>query len=1098
MKKKIVILLGVVFALVLSFALTACGKVALKLTFKVDGEVYQTISTSGNEVISMPENPTKDGFIFDGWFWDEGTWQKPFTANSLLDTPLSSDMSVYAKFSVDATPTGTEIKAEGFEKNDSVYYTKVSNTTETFSFIGKIRVADGAIWRVFTDVACTAEVPSRTKEVSVGDNKFYILVTNGNDVNSYPFVVRRRPIHTVTYRTNNGSYITSQRVEEDSYATDFTPTRAGYTFKAWNYDFTQPIVGDTTITASFDVVTYNIEYDLAGGEFEGEHVKTYTVETPTFALATPVKRGYTFLGWYDGDKKVEIITRNSIGDRSFTAKWGATPYSITYNLGGGTNATNNPTTYTVEQTITLSDASRDGYRFVGWKEGNVIEKGNVGAKTFTAQWEVVTYSIFYNLDGGEFGGEYHQSYDIATDTFSLVAPVKRGYTFLGWYDGETKVVQIEKGNFGEKRFTAKWETTLYNITYNLGSGTNSTNNPLTYTFEEKVNFFDPYYINGDFIEWQDENGNKITKIEKGSIGDVSITAVYDLYDVKLRLNNDDTFTVVGKQTEGNTVNIKSEYKGKKVTSIGSSAFSGCSGLTSITIPDSVMSIGGHAFDGCPIVIATMPTAAISSIPKTKLKTVIITAGESIGDSAFSGCYRLTSVTIGNSVTSIGGHAFDGCPIETATIPTTAISSIPKIKLKTVIITTGESIGSDAFDGCYSLTSVTIPDSVTSIGDSAFMYCYSLTSVTIPNSVTSIGDSAFNGCSSLTSVTIPDNVTSIGDSAFSGCSNLTSITIGNSVTNIGYGAFYGCSSLTSVTIPNSVTSIGVRAFYYCYRLVEVYNLSTLNIEIGTVNNGHAGYYAIDVYTDINTSSKLYKEGDYIIHTADNGARMLIGYFGTETNITIPDSVTSIGAYAFSGCSSLTNTTIPNSVTSIGNYAFYNCSSLTSITIPDSVTSIGAYAFSGCSSLTNITIPNSVMSIGIYVFDNCRSLTNVKISDGVMSIGWGMFFNCSSLTSITIGNSVTNIGYRAFHDCSSLTSVTIPDSVTIINASAFGGCSRLTSVYYKGSAEEWVKIDGVESDDTYLQSATKYFYSETEPTDDGNYWRYVGGVPTVWAK
>ena len=857
MKKKIVILLGVVFALVLSFALTACGKVALKLTFKVDGEVYQTISTSGNEVISMPENPTKDGFIFDGWFWDEGTWQKPFTANSLLDTPLSSDMSVYAKFSVDATPTGTEIKAEGFEKNNSVYYTKVSNTTETFSFIGKIRVADGAIWRVFTDVACTAEVPSRTKEVSVGDNKFYILVTNGNDVNSYPFVVRRRPIYTVTYRTNNGSYITSQRVEEDSCAPEFTPTRAGYTFKAWNYDFTQPIVGDTTITASFDVITYNIEYDLVGGEFEGEYVKTYTVETPTFSLATPVKRGYTFLGWYDGDKKVEIITRNSIGDRSFAAKWGATPYSITYNLGGGTNATNNPTTYTVEQTITLSDASRDGYRFVGWKEGNVIEKGNVGAKTFTAQWEAVTYSIFYNLDGGEFGGEYHQSYDIETDTFSLVAPVKRGYTFLGWYDGETKVVQIEKGNFGEKRFTAKWEATLYNITYNLGSGTNSTNNPLTYTFEEKVNFFDPYYINGDFIEWQDENGNKITKIEKGSIGDVSITAVYDLYDVKLRLNNDDTFTVVGKQTEGNTVNIKSEYKGKKVTSIGSSAFSGCSGLTSITIPDSVMSIGGHAFDGCPIVIATMPTAAISSIPKTKLKTVIITAGESIGDSAFSGCYSLTSVTIGNSVTSIG--------------------------------------------------------------NSAFKYCDSLTSITIPDSVTSIGS----------------------------------------------WVFYSCRKLTSVTIGNSVTSIG--------------------------------------------------------------------------------------DYAFSGCSGLKIVAIPDSVTNIGDHVFYNCSSLMSVTIGNSVTSIGSDAFSGC----------------------------------------------SSLTSITIGNSVTNIGYRAFYGCSGLTSVTIPDSVTIINASAFGGCSRLTSVYYKGSAEEWVKIDGVESDDTYLQSATKYFYSETEPTDDGNYWRYVDGVPTVWA-
>ncbi len=560
MKKKIVILLGVVFALVLSFALTACGKVALKLTFKVDGEVYQTISTSGNEVISMPENPTKDGFIFDGWFWDEGTWQKPFTANSFLDTPLSSDMSVYAKFSVDATPIGTEIKAEGFEKNDSVYYTKVSNTTETFSFIGKIKVADGAIWRVFTNVACTAEVPSRTKEVSVGDNKFYILVTNGNDVNSYSFVVRRRPIHTVTYRTNSGSYITSQRVEEDSYATDFTPTCTGYTFKAWNYDFTQPIVGDTTITASFDVVTYNIEYDLAGGEFEGAYVKTYTAETPTFALATPVKRGYNFLGWYDGETKVEKITRWSIGDRSFTAKWC-----------------------------------------------------------------IATYAIHYSV-------------------------------------------------YGE----------------------NNENNPKTYTMFDEVEFLDPSYINGDFVEWQDQNGNKITKIERNSVGDISIKAVYDLYDVQLSLNDDDTFTVVGKQTEGNVVNIKSEYKGKKVTSIGSGAFYNCSSLTSITVPDSVTSIG---------------------------------------DYAFSGCSSLTNITIPNSVMSIGIYVFDNC------------RSLTNVKISDGVM----SIGRGMFYNCSSLKSITIPNSVTSIEYQAFSGCSSLKSITIPNSVESVGSSAFSGCSNLKTI-----------------------------------------------------------------------------------------------------------------------------------------------------------------------------------------------------------------------------------------------------------------------------------------------------------------------------------------------------------
>ena len=1082
MKKKIVILLGVVFALVLSFALTACGKVALKLTFKVDGEVYQTVSTSGNEVISMPENPTKDGFIFDGWFWDEGTWQKPFTANSLLDTPLSSDMSVYAKFSVDATPTGTEIKAEGFEKNNSVYYTKVSNTTETFSFIGKIKVADGATWRLFTDIACTVEVPSRTKEISVGDNKFYILVTNGNDVNSYLFVVRRRPIYTVTYRTNNGSYITSQRVEEDSYATDFTPTCAGYTFKAWNYDFTQPIVGDTTITASLDTITYNISYDLTGGEFEGEHVKTYTVETPTFALATPVKRGYTFLGWYDGETKVEKITRWSIGDRSFAAKWGATPYSITYNLGGGTNATNNPTTYTVEQTIALSDASRDGYRFVGWKEGNVIEKGNVGARTFTAQWEVVTYSIFYNLDGGEFGGEYHQSYDIETDTFSLVAPVKRGYTFLGWYDGETKVVQIEKGNFGEKRFTAKWEVVVYGINYTVDYGENNENNELTYTVNDEVEFFDPYYINGDFVKWQDINGNKITKIEKGSIGNVSIAAVYDLYDVKLRLNNDDTFTVVGKQTEGNTVNIKSEYKGKKVTSIGSSAFSGCSGLTSITIPDSVTSIGTWTFSGCSSLTRVSIPDNVTSIGgcafyncSSLMSVTIPNSVTSIGDSVFSGCNSLkyneydnakylgndtnpylllvkvesaditsyivddkirfihssafsdcsslTNIKISDSVMSIGSGAFFGCPIETAEMPTSAISSIPTSKLKTVILTSGENIK-----------------------DSAFKDSRCLANVTIPNSITSIGKSAFSGCSSLVNITIPDSVTSIGDSAFYCCSSLTNITIPDSVTSIGKSAFYGCTQLKSMKLPfvggslNATNEESVFGFIFGYEIVN----SSVNV-----------VYAVYQYSRANL--KYY-------------------YF-------IPQSLR----------------TVEITGGAIGDNAFYNCSNLTSVTIDDGVVSIGYGAFHNCSSLTSIAIPDSVLNISkdAFYYNDCPIEIAIMPTSAISSIP-------TSKLKTVILTSGESIGYGAFHNCSGLTSITIPDSVTSIEMDAFSGCSSLTSVYYKGGEESWTNISiGIFNGS--LISATRYYYSESEPevnsdgtAYNGNYWRYVDGVPTVWAK
>ena len=226
----------------------------------------------------------------------------------------------------------------------------------------------------------------------------------------------------------------------------------------------------------------------------------------------------------------------------------------------------------------------------------------------------------------------------------------------------------------------------------------------------------------------------------------------------------------------------------KVTGIGDNAFSGCTGLTSVEIPNSVTSIGDNAFSGC---------AGLKSVEIPNSVT-------SIGVCAFTGCTDLNSLTIGNSVESIGGHAFYNChSVTSLTIPNSVTS-----------------IGEYAFSGCTGLTSVEIPNSVTSIGECAFYQCTGLASVEIPNSVKSIGDNAFSGCSGLTSVEIPNSVTSIGNSAFSGCTGLKSLTIGNSVTSIGGFAFIGCSSVTSLTIPNSVTSIGDHAFNACTGLTSL--------------------------------------------------------------------------------------------------------------------------------------------------------------------------------------------------------------------------------------------------------------------------------------
>ena len=490
-----------------------------------------------------------------------------------------------------------------------------------------------------------------------------------------------------------------------------------------------------------------------------------------------------------------------------------------------------------------------------------------------------------------------------------------------------------------------------------------------------------------------------------------------------------------------------------MTSIGDSAFYGCNGLTSITIPDGVTSIGSDAFRDC-----------------TGLTSITIPAGvTSIGSYAFYGCSGLASITIPDSVTSIG---------------------------------------EDAFYGCTGLTSVTIGAGVTSIGSSAFWNCSGLASITIPDSVTSIGSFAFEACTGLTSVTIGEGVTSIGSYAFYNCTGLTEInwnavsvadfdynsnvfrnagtagdgiavTFGEGVEKIPACLFYVSNSsdrpnIKSVTIGSNVTSIGGYAFYNCTGLTSVYYTGDI-----------AGWCGISGLGAVMSSGRtLYIDGSKV-----------------EGAVTVPDGVTSIPSYAFAYQTGITSVTIPDSVTSIGNRAFYNCTGLTSITIPDSVTSIGSYAFAWCTGLTSITIPDSVTSIGLGAFRYCSGLTSITIPDSVTSIGDYAFYNCTGLTeiswnavsvadfdyhsnvfrnagtagagiavtfgesveklpaylfyvsdssyspnikSVIIGSGVTSIGDRAFYNCTGLKSITIPDSVTSIGDRAFYNCTGLTSV------------------------------------------------------
>ena len=425
-----------------------------------------------------------------------------------------------------------------------------------------------------------------------------------------------------------------------------------------------------------------------------------------------------------------------------------------------------------------------------------------------------------------------------------------------------------------------------------------------------------------------------------------------------------------------------------------------------------------------------------------------------------------------------------------------------------------SIGDYAFENCFSLTSVTVPNSITNIGMRAFQRCSSLGSVTIPNSVTSIGVSAFEGCSNLKSITLGNNVTTIGRWVFRDCDNLNiiwnvknypdcqdyyqtpfywvetniatydiresiaSFTFGEDVEHIPAYLCYGMKNITSINIPNSVKSVGGSAFSGCSKLTKV--------QISSIAAWCAISFNSQYSNPLTSAHHLYlKNAEVTNVTVPNGITTIGNYVfsggSNITKITIPNGITSIGDYAFSECSSLVSITIPNGITSIGDYAFSECSSLVSFTIPERVASIGDWAFFGCSGLTSITIPRDVTSIASSAFYGCSNMISVTINsneivskeyksnsklgsifggqvseyiigDEVTNIGNYAFYECTNLKKVVIGNSTTSIGHYAFSKCTSLSSINFPNSVTSIGYYAFWGCSGLTSITIPNSVIE----------------------------------------------
>ena len=426
-----------------------------------------------------------------------------------------------------------------------------------------------------------------------------------------------------------------------------------------------------------------------------------------------------------------------------------------------------------------------------------------------------------------------------------------------------------------------------------------------------------------------------------------------------------------------------------------------------------------------------------------------------------------------SVTAIDRMAFQACYLTSVTIPNSVTS-----------------IGSGAFSQCSVLTSVTIPESVTSIGGSAFLWCRGLTSVTIPNSVTSIGQCAFEGCSGLISVNYQCNPTSIGSSIFSNCtsiqevkldcekvtslfSGITSIrkiTMTDKVTTIDDGAFKSCSSLTSVVIGSGVTRIASSAFSNTniYKVIWLTNTlpsgyDYVKSSINYVSNEHyyfnnkivypflSSYFEVDgiMYVPVSPSERTCDAIDCVY----NESKEITKISATAVYKGVTMTVKNIQPYLAYGNKYIKNLIIDNDG-DIAKYAFTNCSNLTSVTLGANVSDIGESAFQDCSVLESIVIQDAVKSIGSYAFSGCSGLKSAKIGNGVETISQYAFSKCSSLKELTIGSQVKTIDQYAFQDCKTLPSVTIPQAVTEIRNYVFSGCTQLKKVIMADSEEELI--------------------------------------------
>ncbi len=1084
--------------------------VTYTVTYEANGGAFSngatsiTVTVEGNSKLTAPESPSRKNYSFSGWQNSNEMW------DFATDT-VTGNITIYATWK---QQSAIILSVDGASMEEKEIFMLVDGETDSVSLADKVICSDDSTWRLYYDKLGQTEIPTKMAAgmkgyLQDGSNEFYIVVTSkdGVQVNVYELDVFRSFPVSVYYMDEEKLLDLSYANAGYEYTVDYVPQIKGYTFNYWEtldgtrYQ-TQKLWAGLHLYANKTPNTYTVTYDVNGGDELSATTKTLTYED-FYALAKPTRTGYTFLGWsYDGalltDGNGESIgVWNIATDVTLTAEWEANDYMVTLNTTQGGTVTGNGE-HKYDSYVTITASTNSGYAWLGWydsEDNRVTEEQSYTfqmgfAVSYTAKWIKAPTLTSDNTSAGtvsKLNGRYNVG-----DKVTATAYTNSGYTFIGWYNGETLLTNELSYTFEmpteTATYTAKWcKVTL--SSNNTSAGTVSTLSG-KYKVGEEVTA--TAYTNSGytFIGWY--NGetlltNDLSYTFKMSAENVTYTAKWC------------KVTLVSNNTSAGTVStLSGQYKvGEEVTA------------TAYTNNGYVF-VGWY--NGNELLTSElsytfkMPAESVTYTANWIVVPVTLECNDANAGSVSSlnGQYKVGDETTVTAYTNIG-YVFTGWyngeelltsePSYTFEILATNVTYTAKWSLVDgmELFHFTSSVGYCKITSLKdeTLTDIVIPDCVTSIGEGAFEDCDNLTSIEIPGSVKSIGDDAFYKCRGLadiyitdltawcnisfehcdsnplcygenlylknklvTELVIPAGVTHIKKYSFYGYGGLTSIEIPDSVKSIGAYAFYNCSELKSVLMGNGVTSIGDGAFENCDGLTSIYITDLTawcNISFGAwVSNPL--YYAGNLYLNNELVTELIiPDGiTYIKKEAFEGCSGL-------TSIEIPDGVRSIASHAFWRCSGLTSVVIGNGVRSIGEDAFRDCDGLTSIKIPNSVTSIGEGAFDDCDNLTSIEIPDSITSIASYTFVGCNKLTSIEIPDSVTSIGDEAFRYCDGLTSVTIGNGVTSIGHRAFSYCDSLTSVAIGNGVTSIGSSAFYNCDGLTSITFNGTTAEWYAIE-----------------------------------------